>query len=151
MRVAMSLVVLFTVLLLGVSISQNSYGIGNYNFELEWGQSGKTSPGYFLFPQRIAEDVNGNLYVTDLGNSRIQIFDNMGNFINAWGIYGSDAGEFNSPQGIVIYENFVFVSDNILNKIPYIDITKTYSIPRNIFVLIKAKISNPFEIFLEKI
>ena len=31
-----------------------------------------------------------------------------------WGINGSGAGEFNSPQGIAITEDFVFVSDNCI-------------------------------------
>jgi len=35
--------------------------------------------------------------------------------------------------------------------IPYIEMTKTNKIPRNILVLIIAKTSNPFEIFLAKI
>ena len=36
-----------------------------------------------------------------------------------------------------------------LNKIPYIEITKMNSAPRNTLVLITAKISKPFEIFEE--
>ena len=35
---------------------------------------------------------------------------------------GSGAGEFNSPQGIAVSENFVFVSDNKLNKIQKFDL-----------------------------
>ena len=122
MSTVASLVVLFSVLLLGISFSQSSYAFGNHSFELEWGESGKTAPGNFLFPQQISEDNQGNLYVTDLGNSRIQIFDSSGNFINTWGVNGSGAGEFNSPQGIAVTENFVFVSDNILNKIQKFDL-----------------------------
>ena len=122
MRVAMSLVVLLSVLTVAVSLPQTSYGISNHAFELDWGESGKINPGNFLFPQRIAEGNDGSVYVTDLGNSRIQVFDDSGNFTKAWGINGSDPGEFNSPQGIAVSENFVFVSDNKLNKIQKFDL-----------------------------
>ena len=122
MRIVISAVILLSVLVLGISLSPQSYGIGNHTFELDWGQSGKTEPSNFLFPQRIAEGNDGSIYVTDLGNSRIQIFDSSGNFINTWGMNGSGAGEFNSPQGIAVSENFVFVSDNKLNKIQKFDL-----------------------------
>ena len=122
MRGAISLVVLVSVLVIGVSFVQTSYGSSNYEFELVWGESGKKAPGDFLFPQRIAEGSDGSIYVTDLGNSRIQVFDSSGNFIKTWGINGSGAGEFNSPQGIAVSENFVFVSDNKLNKIQKFDL-----------------------------
>ena len=71
MQIGISLVILFSVLLLGISFSQSSAAFGNHAFELEWGESGKTDPGNFLFPQRLAEDNDGRVYVTDLGNSRI--------------------------------------------------------------------------------
>ena len=38
-----------------------------------------------------------------------------------------------------------------MKNIPYRDITKTNSIPKNIFVFITAKTSNPFESLTEKI
>ena len=38
-----------------------------------------------------------------------------------------------------------------MKNIPYSEITKINNIPRNIFVFIIAKISNPFESFTEKI
>ena len=133
MQIGISLVILFSVLLLGISFSQSSTAFGNHAFELEWGESGKIEPGNFLFPQRISEDNQGNLYITDLGNSRIQTFDSSGNFINTWGINGSGAGEFNSPQGIAITEDFVFVSDNILHKIQKFDLEGNFITQWGIF------------------
>ena len=49
MRVAISLVVLISVLVIGVSLVQTSYGISNHQFELVWGDSGKINPGNFTF------------------------------------------------------------------------------------------------------
>ena len=78
----LSLVILFSVLLLGVTLAQNSYA-ANHSFELEWGVSGKDKPGMFLNPQNLAIDSENNIYVTDLGNSRIQKFDDQGNYIRS--------------------------------------------------------------------
>jgi len=61
------------------------------------------------------------VYVTDLGNKRVQKFDSDGTFLNAWGSGGTGAGQFNSPIGIAIGENYVFVVDSQLNKIQKFD------------------------------
>jgi len=44
-----------------------------------WGSRG-SGRGQFEMPNSIAVDAQGNVYVADLGNQRIQIFDNDGNF-----------------------------------------------------------------------
>ena len=46
-----SLVLLFSVLLLGVTFTQNSYA-AQHPFELKWGSSGLAKPGMFLNPQQ---------------------------------------------------------------------------------------------------
>ena len=64
----------------------------------------------------------GNVYVTDLGNMRVQKFNNDGIFLNAWGSQGSGAGQFKSPIGIAIGENStVYVVDSQLNKVQKFD------------------------------
>ncbi|MCH8975399.1 MAG: HYR domain-containing protein [Thaumarchaeota archaeon] len=85
-----------------------------------WGTAGH-SIGSFYNPQSLAIDSNGNVYVTDLGNKRVQKFDSDGTFLNAWGSGGTGAGQFNSPIGIAIGENHVFVVDSQLNKIQKFD------------------------------
>lgn len=52
-------------------------------FGLVWGKLG-TAPGTFTNPQGVACDPNGNVYVVDSGNNRIQKFDRLGNFILSW-------------------------------------------------------------------
>src|SRR5580692_11204905 len=49
------------------------------NWVKSWGDRGK-EPGQFNTPHSIATDNNGNVYVADRGNHRIQVFDSDGNF-----------------------------------------------------------------------
>lgn len=44
-----------------------------------WGSKG-SQPGQFDMPNSVAVDGQGNIYVADLGNKRIQVFDNDGNY-----------------------------------------------------------------------
>jgi hypothetical protein len=48
-------------------------------FVKTWGSKG-SGDGQFDMPNSIAVDAKGNVYVADLGNKRIQVFDNDGNF-----------------------------------------------------------------------
>jgi NHL repeat len=50
----------------------------NGKFLKSWGTKG-SDPGQFNTPHSLATDSQGNLYVADLGNQRIQVFDNEGN------------------------------------------------------------------------
>ena len=60
----------------------------------------------------IAIDGNGNVYVVDSGNHRIQKFSSDGAFITKWGSYGSGDGEFDWPCGIAVDLNgSVYISD----------------------------------------
>jgi DNA-binding beta-propeller fold protein YncE len=48
-------------------------------FVKSWGSKG-TEPGQFASARAIAVDVQGNVYVADSGNKRIQVFDSNGTF-----------------------------------------------------------------------
>jgi sugar lactone lactonase YvrE len=56
-----------------------------YKFVDAWGAAG-SEDGQFKFPQGIAIDTAGNVYVADSLNYRIQKFDRDGNFIAKWPI-----------------------------------------------------------------
>jgi hypothetical protein len=49
------------------------------NWLKSWGEPGD-KPGQFNVPHSIAVDAQGNIYVADRGNRRIQVFDGEGNF-----------------------------------------------------------------------
>ena len=52
----------------------------NGNWLKSWGTPG-SKPGQFNTPHSIAADAQGNIYVADRGNRRIQVFDGDGNFL----------------------------------------------------------------------
>ena len=51
----------------------------NGKFVKSWGATG-AEPGQFNIPHSVAVDAGGNVYVADMGNQRIQVFDNNGTF-----------------------------------------------------------------------
>ena len=65
----------------------------------------------------------GNVYVTDSGNARVQKFTSDGQFLKAWGVSGTDNGEFKKPTGIATYENNVYVVDSEQSRIQVFDST----------------------------
>src|SRR3984893_4748042 len=50
-----------------------------------WGEPGN-QPGQFNVPHSIAADTQGNIYVADRGNRRIQVFDSDGKFLRQFTI-----------------------------------------------------------------
>jgi DNA-binding beta-propeller fold protein YncE len=78
------------------------------NFLNKWGTFATTegeaigSPGAFWGPRAIAVDSVGNLFVTDTGNKRIQVFDAEGTFLGQFGGGGVVEGRFDEPVGLDI-------------------------------------------------
>ncbi len=87
-----------------------------YVFERMWPVLDQ--PWYFSSPLDFAIDPEGNLYVEDTGNDRIQKFSPSGEFILKWGSEGAADGQFNSPEGIAIdSEGNVYVADTDNDRI----------------------------------
>ena len=77
-----------------------------------------TTPGDFSRPTNVAVDKDGNLYVTDTFNNRIEIFDADGNFIREFGKAGDGPGYFARPKGIAIdADGHVWVADAVQDRI----------------------------------
>jgi len=57
----------------------------NGNWLKSWGERGD-KPGEFNTPHSIAADAQGNIYVGDRGNGRIQVFDGDGKFLREFKI-----------------------------------------------------------------
>jgi len=71
-----------------------------------------SEPGQFNLPRDIALGSDGNLYVVDGGNFRIQVFSQDGQYLRHFGTTGRQLGQFARPKGIAVdADDNVFVSD----------------------------------------
>lgn len=77
-----------------------------------------TSVGDFAAPQGVAVDKDGNLYVTDTLNNRVEIFDADGEFISWFGKHGDGPGYFSRPKGIAIdSDGHIWVADEMEDRL----------------------------------
>jgi DNA-binding beta-propeller fold protein YncE len=81
-----------------------------------WGGEG-AGEGQFDFrngsPSGVAVDANGQVYVADMANNRIQVFDSDGQFLRQWGPEKPEKDRFNWPLGVAIdIHGTVYVVDS---------------------------------------
>jgi sugar lactone lactonase YvrE len=77
-----------------------------------------TTPGDFGGPQGVAVDKEGNLYVTDTMNDRVEIFDADGKFISTFGRNGDGPGYFTRPKGIAVdVDGHIWVADQMQDRL----------------------------------
>jgi sugar lactone lactonase YvrE len=108
--------------------SRGNYYVGEYgdydriqkfspggNFLTQWGQHG-TEPGEFLRPQSLAIDGQDQLWIADLSNHRVQVFDVSGDqpkLAQVWGQQGAAPGKLSYPNSLWIDddEGLILVCD----------------------------------------
>ena len=84
--------------------------------------AGDDDPATFSKPSNVAVDKEGNVYVTDTINDRVQIFDADGKFISMFGKAGDGPGDFARPKGITIdADNHIWVADALTNRVQIFD------------------------------
>ena len=77
-----------------------------------------TDTGNFAAPQGVAVDKDGNVYVTDTLNDRVEIFDADGKFISTFGKAGDGPGYFARPKGIAIDgDGHIWVADEMQDRL----------------------------------
>jgi hypothetical protein len=87
---------------------QSEHGDPGYSV---FGSTG-SGPGQFRNPTAIAADPDrSELFVTDTGNDRIEVFDYSGNWLRSFGQTGSGPGQFQGPAWIAVYNGEVYVTD----------------------------------------
>jgi peptidylamidoglycolate lyase len=84
-------------------------------FIMTWGQKGnepnETRPSYMNTVHAIAIDKNRRVYISDRANSRIQVFDENGKFLDAW-------PNMRRPYSILLSEDqHLWVTDGITQKV----------------------------------
>lgn len=90
-----------------------------------WGSLGGSGEAKFSSPSALAVDYLGNVYVADTGNGKIQKYNNVGGFIKEWRTVGDATLE--SPSGIAIDDNMVYVVDKSLDAVIVYDLEGNYS------------------------
>ena len=83
---------------------------GDHLFDI--GKRG-TGPGEFNLPRDVAVGKDGQLYVVDGGNFRVQIFDRDGKYMGAFGTVGKQLGNFARPKEVATdADGNVYVADS---------------------------------------
>ena len=74
--------------------------------------------GDFAKPTSVAVDQDGNVYVADMLNYRIEVFDADGKFIRAFGKHGDGPGYFAMPKGVAVdCDGHIWVTDSMQNRV----------------------------------
>src|SRR3989454_902885 len=92
-----------------------------------WGKAGSGAHllhgGEFGTPSfGLVCDQTGNVYVVDTGNCRVQKFDNAGNFVHLWGMFGTAPSNFQNPTGVAVDDKgVVYVCDTNNHRVQRFD------------------------------
>jgi tripartite motif-containing protein 71 len=74
--------------------------------------------GEFNSPTGIAVDSNGNVFVADTGNGRIEKFSSTGAFVTSIGSKGTDDGRLRAPTGVAIdHSGNIYVADTRVHRV----------------------------------
>ncbi|HEX6647886.1 MAG TPA: PxKF domain-containing protein [Pyrinomonadaceae bacterium] len=107
----------------GIVQKFNSSGV----FQSAWGTSGSANGQFLNGAGGVAVDSAGNVYVTDLGNHRIEKFTASGSFISSWGSSGTGNGQFSAPEGIAIdASDNIYIADTGNHRIQKFNTSGTF-------------------------
>ncbi len=97
----------------GISVTADQLTVTDLS---QWGRQGN-GPGQLNSPYGIACH-RDQIFVVDMHNSRVQVFDPQGRFIRRFGEPGDEKGRFSAPTGIGISpKGRVYVAGKNLNRI----------------------------------
>jgi sugar lactone lactonase YvrE len=92
-------------------------GTTDYAFERQyWEQSPAGS--FNMYRGELAISRDGLVYVADWGDSRIQVFNQNGQFVRQWGSLGNTPGQFMHPSGLDFdQQGNVYVADSSAQRV----------------------------------
>ncbi|HEY7871545.1 MAG TPA: 6-bladed beta-propeller [Rudaea sp.] len=84
--------------------------------------------GQFSTPSGLVYNpINGNLYVSDLGNDRVQIFSTSGTYLSQFGSPGAGNGQLNNPYVLAVDgRGNIYAADSNNNRIVKFDATGAF-------------------------
>lgn len=87
--------------------------VASVAFSLQFGNVSGTGSGQTQYPNGVAVDSAGYIYVADTLNNRIQKFNSAGAYVTQWGSLGSADGLFSNPTKLAFdSSDNLFVLDN---------------------------------------
>jgi len=97
------------------------------SFAGEWGTFGYTLPGEFYCATGVDVGPNGNVYVADTNNARIQYFDAAGSPLGFWGVAGFGPGQFYDPENVAVApDGSTYVKDTDTNRVEHFSSTGAF-------------------------
>uniref|UniRef100_A0A7S0KXU1 Peptidylamidoglycolate lyase n=1 Tax=Asterionellopsis glacialis TaxID=33640 RepID=A0A7S0KXU1_9STRA len=73
-------------------------------------------------PEGVVADDQGNVYIADTWNHRIQKYDKEGGLVSSWGSRGSGDEELDQPEGMAIFNGILHIADRYNNRIQRTDL-----------------------------
>ncbi|HEX7880712.1 MAG TPA: hypothetical protein VF720_14960, partial [Candidatus Eisenbacteria bacterium] len=67
-----------------------------------------TAPGQIRYPNGLATDAAGRIYVTDPAGEFVHVFEADGTFVTRWGGFGGGLGQFNELVNLTVHGNYVY-------------------------------------------
>lgn len=101
------------------------YSLTNETFESVWGAPGQ-GQRQFRFPFLMDVSPQGYLFVVEPINTRVQVLNASGKFVNFIGGWGVKPGQLFRPKGVATCDGRVFVSDSYLGSVQVFDMSGNF-------------------------
>lgn len=112
---------------------------------------GVASHGLLNYPVSAVVDSQGQVYVLDKGESRIQVYSPSGNPSTVIGFYGTTSGALDSPSGIALddHAGHLYVSDTNSNRIVVFSLSGSFVMAFGQFGTEPGQLNGPTGIALD--
>ncbi len=97
------------------------YNLATRKFEAVWGSPGQAQR-QFRFPFLIDISPDGYVFVVEPINTRVQVFNPSGKFVQFVGAWGVQPGQLFRPKGVAVFNDKVFVTDSYLGIVQVFDL-----------------------------